>query len=141
LIEKNEKCSKQLAVTVETNVKYHSNRERINQFIVENVFKSTNHKNVVVLDTVEVVLDTVEVVLDTVEVLGLVEVQGIIDVEKCSKQLAVTVETNVKYHSSQKRTDQFIAKTVFKLTEKIENKINFCRAKLISQILNPLEFF
>jgi transcriptional regulator len=104
------------------------------QFIVENVFKSTNHKNVVVLGTVEVVLGTVEV-------LGLIEVQGMTDVEKCSKQLAVIVEKNVKYHSSQKKTDQFIVKNVFKVTEKLQNKINFSRAKLISLILNPLEFF
>ena len=116
-----EKCSKQLVVTVETNVRYPSSQKRTDQFIAENVFKNTNHKNVVVLGLAEVI-----------EVLGIVEVQGILDVEKCSKQLAVTVESNVKYHSSQKRTDQFIAKNVFKVTEKLENKINFCRAKLIS---------
>jgi predicted transcriptional regulator len=120
LIE-SEKCSKQLAVTVETNVSYPSSQKMIDQFIAENVFKSTSHKSEVVLGLVEMI-----------EVLGLVVVQGIIDVEKCSKQLAVTVETNVKYPSSQKMIDQFIAKNVFKLTEKIENKINFCRAKLIS---------
>ena len=87
----------------------------------ENFQKNKNQKKVVVVGLAEVI-----------EVLGLVEVQGILDVEKCSKQLAVTVEMNVKYHSSQKRTDQFIAKNVFKVTEKLENKINFCRAKLIS---------
>jgi hypothetical protein len=129
LIE-SEKCSKQLAVTVETNVSYPSSQKMTDQFIAENVFKSTNHKNVLVPDLAEMI-----------EVLGLIEVQGIPDVEKCSKQLAVTVEKNVKYHSSQKKTDQFIAKNVFKVTEKIQNKINFSRAKLISLILNPLEFF
>jgi acyl-coenzyme A thioesterase PaaI-like protein len=129
LIE-SEKCSKQLAVTVETNVSYHSSQKMTDQFIAENVFKSTNHKNVVVPGLTEMI--EVPGLTEMIEVLGLIEVQGITDVEKCSKQLAVTVETNVKYHSSQKMTDQFIAENVFKVIEKIENKINFYRAKLIS---------
>jgi hypothetical protein len=131
LIE-SEKCSKQLAVTVETNVSCPSSQKMTDQFIVENVFKSTNHKNVVVVPGLTEMIE---------EVLGLIEVQGMTDVEKCSKQLAVTVEKNVKYHSSQKKTDQFIVKNAFKVTEKLQNKINFSRAKLISLILNPLEFF
>jgi hypothetical protein len=102
------------------------------QFIAENVFKSTNHKNVVVVPGLTEMIE---------EVLGLIEVQGIPDVEKCSKQLAVTVEKNVKYHSSQKKTDQFIVKNVFKVIEKLQNKINFSRAKLFSLIFNSLDFF
>ena len=52
------------------------------------------------------------------EVLGLAEM---IDQEKCSKQLVVTVETNVRYHLSQKITDPFIAENVFKITDRIKN--------------------
>jgi hypothetical protein len=49
-----EKHTKQLVVTVETNVKYHSNQNMIDLFIAKNVFKITNHKNVVVaLDLTE----------------------------------------------------------------------------------------
>jgi len=51
-------------------------------------------------------------------VLGLAEM---IDPEKCTKQLAVTVETNVRYHLSQKITDPFIAENVFKITDKTKS--------------------
>ena len=47
------------------------------------------------------------------EVLGLVEMT---DPERCTKQLALTVETSVRYHLSQKITDQFIVESVFKIT-------------------------
>ena len=40
------------------------------------------------------------------------------DQEKCLPQHAVTVEMNVKYHSSQKTTDMFIAENVSKITDK-----------------------
>jgi len=72
------------------------------------------------LDTIAVqaveALDTIEI--QEVEALDLIEVQKIIDVEKCTKLLAVTVEMNVKYHSSQNMTDQFIAKNVSKITNR-----------------------
>jgi len=58
------------------------------------------------------------VALGLIEALGLTETT---DQEKCIRQLVVTVETNVKYHSSQKITDQFIAENVFKITDKIKN--------------------
>ena len=38
---------------------------------------------------------------------------------KCLMQLAVTVEINAKYHSSQKKTDLFIAMNASKNTETI----------------------
>jgi len=49
-------------------------------------------------------------------VLDLIEVQKISDAEKHTKQLVVTVETNVKYHSNQNMIDLFIAKNVSKIT-------------------------
>jgi predicted P-loop ATPase/GTPase len=40
----------------------------------------------------------------------------LIEKEKCSPQNAVTVEMNVKYHSSQKTIDLFIAENASKIT-------------------------
>jgi len=110
-----EKCLPQPVVTVEMNVKYHSNQKRTDQFIAMNVSKITNHNNVVVA------LDLAEdrVMAEMTEVPGLVEVQEATDQEKCLPQPVVTVEMNVKYHSNQKRTDQFIAMNVSKITNKI----------------------
>ncbi len=80
---------------------------------------------VVVLGLAEVAAALV--VAEMTGVLGLVEmieVQDLaetIDQEKCSKQLAVTVETNVRYHLNQKTTDQFIVENVSKITDRIKN--------------------
>ena len=114
LIEK-EKCLPQPVVTVEMNVKYHSSQKRTGLFIAQNVSKSINHKNVVVA------LDLTEdrVMVEMIEVPILVEVQETIDQEKCLPQPVVTVEMNVKYHSSQKTTDLFIAQNVSKSINKI----------------------
>ncbi len=69
-----------------------------------------------VLDTIEIQEVQVLGLAEMIAVLDLIEVQKIIDVEKCTKQLAVTVEPDVTYHSSQNMTDQFIAENVFKIT-------------------------
>ena len=133
-----EKCSKQLAVTVETNVRYHLNQKITDPFIVESVSKITNHKNeeapglvevVVVLGLEVVVVLGLEVVVvlglaEMTVVLGLMVVLGlteITDPEKCTKQLAVTVETNVRYHLNQKITDPFIVESVSKITDRMKN--------------------
>jgi len=116
-----EKCSKQLAVTVETNVRYHLNQKITDPFIVENVSKITNHKNEEAPGLVEVVvlgLAEMTVVLGLMVVLGLTEIT---DPEKCTKQLAVTVETNVRYHLNQKITDPFIVENVSKITDRMKN--------------------
>jgi len=117
-----EKCTKQLAVTVETNARYHLSQKITDPFIAENVFKITNHKNVEALGLTEVAvvlgLAEMTVVLGLMVVLGLTEIT---DPEKCTKQLAVTVETNVRYHLSQKITDPFIAENVFKITDKTKS--------------------
>ena len=124
-----EKCSKQLAVTVETNVRYHLNQKITDPFIVESVSKITNHKNEEAPGLVEVVVLGLEVVVvlglaEMTVVLGLMVVLGlteITDPEKCTKQLAVTVETNVRYHLNQKITDPFIVENVSKITDRIKN--------------------
>src|SRR3990172_5320015 len=111
----------QFAGIAETNVRYHSNQRIADQFIAENVFKSTNHKNVAILGLTEMteVLDTAEILvedLDTVEVLDLTEVQTVTNAQKCTMQFAEIAETNVRYHSNQRIVDQFIAENVFKST-------------------------
>jgi len=128
LIEK-EKCLPQPVVTVEMNVKYHSSQKTIDLYIVENVSKIINPHNVVVA------LDMAEdlVMVEMTEVPGLVEVQEITDQEKCLPQPVVTVEMNVKYHSSQKTIDLFIAKNVSKIINKI--------SKLFSVTLKTPQFY
>jgi len=128
LIEK-EKCLPQPVVTVEMNVKYHSSQKMTDLYIVENVSKIINPHNVVV--TLDMAEDLVMV--EMTEVPGLVEVQEITDQEKCLPQPVVTVEMNVKYHSSQKKIDLFIAKNVSKIINKI--------SKLFSVTLKTLQFY
>ena len=65
-----EKCTKQLAATVETSVRYHLSQKITGQFIAESVFKITNHKNVVALVLVEALG-----LAEMIEVLGLTEIQ------------------------------------------------------------------
>ena len=119
------------------NVKYHSSQKTTDLFIVENVSKSINHKKVVVAldstegramvedqvmteDQVMVVMTEDQVMVEMTEVHpDSVEVQETRDQEKCLLQPVVTVEMNVKYHSSQKTTDLFIVENVSKITDKI----------------------
>jgi predicted RNA-binding protein with PIN domain len=110
-------------VIVEMNVKYHSSQKTTDLFIAKNVSKTTNHKNVVVaLDLAEDrVMAEDQVMVEMTEVPGLVEIPEATDQEKCLPQPVVIVEMNVKYHSSQKTTDLFIAKNVSKTTNKIRN--------------------
>ena len=131
-----EKCSKQHAATVEMNVKYHSSQKTTDLFIAENVSKNTSQNHVVVVADSEAVQAMVEALV--IEDLVMVEDQAIevpvmaedqatevpglaemIDQEKCLPQHVVTVEMNVKYHSSQKTKDLFIAENVSKITDKI----------------------
>jgi len=86
-----EKCTKQLAATVEMNVKYHSSQNMIDQFIAKNVSKITNRKNAVVaLDLAEDQVTAGERVM-----VEITEVQDTIKVKPDSKETALqlTVET------------------------------------------------
>jgi len=47
------------------------------------------------------------------------------DHEKCTKQHVVTVATNVKYHSSQRRTDLFIVRNASQIIEEIKARLYF----------------
>jgi len=102
--------------TVATNVKYHSSQEETSLFIVTNAFRSTNHK-AEAADLAEMT----EVVTEA----DSTEVQETTDHEKCTRQHVATVATNVKYHSSQKRTDLFIARNASQIIEEIKARLYF----------------
>jgi hypothetical protein len=115
LIEK-EKCSLQNAGTVEMIVKFHSSQKMTDLFIAESASKITNqNQDLAVVDLEDQVEDQVAMV--ATEALDLVEETT--DHVKCLMQNAETVEMIVKYHSSQKMTDLFIAEIVSKITNKI----------------------
>ena len=106
--------------TVATNVKYHLSQEETSLFIVTNAFRSTNHK-AEAADLAEVTEVVTEA--DTTEVVT--EVQETTDHEKCTKQHVATVATSVKYHSSQRRTDLFIARNASQIIEEIKARLYF----------------
>jgi len=103
--------------TVATNVKYHSSQEETSLFIVTNAFRSTNHK-AEAADLAEMTEVVTEAAVTT-------EVQETTDHEKCTKQHVVTVATNVKYHSSQRRTDLFIVRNASQIIEEIKTRLYF----------------
>ena len=99
---------------VVTNVKFHSNQGKISQFTVTSVFQSINHKD----EKAQVVEDlAVEVVVAdlAVEVALAVEVDLTEDHEKCTRLHVEIVAKIVKFHSSQNKTSQSIAASVFKI--------------------------
>jgi hypothetical protein len=75
-----------------------------------------DHEMTEAQDTIEIQEVEALGLTEMIMVLDLIEVRKIIEVEKHTKQLVVTVETNVKYHSNQNMTDLFIAKNVSKIT-------------------------
>ena len=98
---------------VVTNVKFHSNQGKTSQSTVTNVFQSINHKaeKAVAEDlAVEVVVADL-----AVEVALAVEVDLTEDHEKCTRQHVEIVAKIVKFHSSQNKTSQSIAASVFKI--------------------------
>jgi len=93
-------------------VKYHSSQKMTDLFIAESVSKITNqNQDLVVVDLED------QVAMVATEALDLVEETT--DHVKCLTQNAETVEMIVKYHSSQKMTDLFIAESVSKITNNI----------------------
>jgi ribonuclease HI len=103
-------------VTVATNVKYRLSQDKTSLFIVTNAFRSTNHK-AEAADLAE----AIEVVTEA----DSTEAQETTDHEKCTKQHVVTVATNVKYHSSQRRTDLFIVRNASQIIEEIKARLYF----------------
>ena len=106
LIEK-EKCTPQHAVTVEMNVKYHSNQKKTDLFIAENASKTTNQPQE--KGAVDLVEDLAEDLADLVVTAVQDLAEATTDHVNCLTQNAATVEMIVKCHSTQKKTDLFIA--------------------------------
>ena len=103
----------QLVEIAASNAKFHSSQDRTNQSTATNVFQSINQK----AEEAQVVEDlAVEEALAEEEVLA--EEEDLTeDHVKCTKLLVETAARNVKFHSSQKVTNQYIAANVFKVIE------------------------
>ena len=95
----------QLVETVANNAKFHSSQNKTNQSTAQNAFRNINHKT----EEVQVVED-LEAEVEAEE--ALTE-----DHEKCTKRLVETVATNVKFHSSQNKTNQSTAQNAFRNIE------------------------
>ena len=106
----------QLVETVASNAKFHSSQDRTNQSTATNVFQSINQK----AEEAQVAEDLeAEVAAEVATEEALTE-----DHEKCTKRLVEIVATNVKYHSSQNKTNQSTAQNVFRSIEATDdNKI------------------
>ncbi len=113
----------QLVVTVVSNAKFHSSQDKTNQSTVTNVFQSINQH-----------LEEVQVAADLVEEAALEEVAAMVeeaaleeeaalteDHEKCTRLHVEIVAKIVRFHSSQNKTSQSIAASVFKVIK--ETKI------------------
>ena len=126
-----ERCTRLHVQNVEKNVKFHSNQLDKNQFIVMNVSKTINQKEVTVAvaDLADVaVADMVETVavadMEETEMAD-VAVADLADVaeedleetdhqERCTRLHVQNVEKNVKFHSNQMDKNQFIVMNVSK---------------------------
>jgi len=110
----------QLVEIVARHAKFHSSQDKTNQSTAMNVFQTINQQD----EKVQVVED-LEAEVDLAEEEDLAEeVDFTEDREKCTKRLVETVATNVKYHSSQNKTNQSTAQNVFRSIEATDdNKI------------------
>jgi len=102
-------------------VKYHSSLDRTNQSTAMIVFKIINHKT----EEVQVAADMAEeaaLAEDLAEEAALVEEVALTeDHEKCTRLHVEIVAKIVRFHSSQNKTSQSIAASVFKVIK--ETKI------------------
>jgi len=106
----------QLVETVVSNAKFHSSQDKTNQSTVTNVFQSINQH----LEEVQVAEDLAEEVEalaeDLVEEAALEEEAALTeDHEKCTRLHVEIVAKIVRFHSSQNKTSQSIAASVFKV--------------------------
>jgi len=107
----------QLVETVVSNAKFHSSQDKTNQSTVTNVFQSINQN----LEEVQVAEDLVEEVALAEEVAmaeeaALAEEVALTeDHEKCTRLHVEIVAKIVRFHSSQNKTSQSIAASVFKV--------------------------
>jgi len=102
----------QLVETVVSNAKFHSSQDKTSQSTVTNVFQSINQH----LEEVQVAADLAEEVEAMVEEAALEEEAALTeDHEKCTRLHVEIVAKIVRFHSSQDKTSQSIAASVFKV--------------------------
>jgi len=102
----------QLVETVVSNAKFHSSQDKTSQSTVTNVFQSINQH----LEEVQVAADLAEEVEAMVEEAALEEEAALTeDHEKCTRLHVEIVAKIVRFHSSQNKTNQSIAASVFKV--------------------------
>jgi len=77
-------------------VKCRSNLQKVNQLDAKIASERTNPKEVLAVETAAIIEDLAVTTTDS----------AMTDQEKCTKQLALIVERNVKYHSSQAEISQ-----------------------------------
>jgi len=87
-------------------VKCRSNLQKVNQLDAKIVLERTSPKKVLAVETA-VTVGSVETTIDS----------AMIDQEKCTKQLVLIAEKNVKYHSNQHKVSQLGVENVFKHLE------------------------
>jgi hypothetical protein len=102
----------QLVVTVVSNAKFHLSQDKTSQSTVTNVFQSINQNP----EEVQVAADLAEEAEALEEEAALTE-----DHEKCTRLHVEIVAKIVRFHSSQNKTSQSIAASVFKVIK--ETKI------------------
>ena len=117
MIEK-EKCSPQNAGTVEMIVKCQFKPKEDRPVYCRECFQ--NHKPAPRAGGGDRFGDPAAMVVVATEALDLVDETA--DHAKCSMQNAETVEMIVRYHSSQKKTDLFIAENASRTTNKVKNR-------------------
>jgi len=105
----------QLVVTVVSNAKFHLSQDKTSQSTVTNVFQSINQH----LEEVQVAEDLVEeaaLAEDLVEEAALAEEAALTeDHEKCTRLHVEIVVKIVRFLSTQNKTSQSIAASVFKV--------------------------
>ncbi len=99
-------------------VKCHSSQKKTGLFIAGNASRTTSQlqEQAEGADSE----DPVAAMVVTTEALDLVDETA--DHAKCLMQNAETVEMIVRYHSSQKKTDLFIAGNASRTTDKVKNR-------------------
>ena len=112
----------QLVETVVNNARFHSSQDKTSQSTVTNVFQSINQHLEEVL-AVEDLAEEVEALVEAmVEEAALEEEAALTeDHEKCTRLHVEIVAKIVRFHSSQNKTSQSIAASVFKVIK--ETKI------------------
>ena len=101
----------QLVETVVSNAKFHSSQDKTSQSTVTNVFQSINQH----LEEVQVAEDLVEEAALAEEAVLAEEAALTEDHEKCTRLHVEIVAKIVRFHSSQNKTNQSIAASVFKV--------------------------